>query len=80
MAEVVWPQSLVDLLLEMPDKDRDQIFQRIARLERFPKMYPVRTSGRFRGHRCFIAGEWIVYYRVMSGVVYVRAIWPLKLP
>ena len=65
MAEVIWPQSLVDLVLEMPDREREQIFQKIARLEAFPEMYPVRTFGSFRGHRCVVAGSWLIFYPVI---------------
>ena len=80
MAEVIWPQRLVDLVLEMPDRDREQIFRKVARLEAFPEMYPVRSFGPFRGHRWFIAGPWLVYYRVLEGKVYLRAIWPARIP
>ena len=80
MAEVIWPQRLVDLVLEMPDRDRDLIFQKVARLEAFPEMYPVRTVGRFRGHRCVVAGQWLIYYRVVENKVYLRAIWPARIP
>ena len=80
MAEVIWPQTLVDLVLELPDREREQIFQKIARLEAFPEKYPVRTFGPFRGHRCVVAGSWLVYYRVVEGKVYLRAIWPARIP
>ena len=80
MAEVIWPQRLVDLVLEMPDREREQIFQKIAHLEAFPEMNPVRTFGPFRGHRCVVAGPWLIYYRVMEGKVYLRAIWPARIP
>lgn len=80
MAEVTWPQRLVDLVLEMPDKDREQIFQKIGLLEAFPEMYPVKTSGPFRGHRCLVAGSWLIYYRFVEGKVCLRAIWPARIP
>jgi hypothetical protein len=80
MAEVIWPQRLVDLVLEMPDRDREQIFQKVARLEAFPEMYQVRTVGPFRGHRCVVAGRWLIYYKVIENEVYLRAIWPARIP
>ncbi|MBI1955965.1 MAG: hypothetical protein HYS38_06185 [Acidobacteria bacterium] len=80
MAEVIWPQRLVDLVLEMPDREREGIFRKIAHLETFPEMYPVRASGPFRGYRWFLAGSWLVYYRVVEGKVYLRAIWPARIP
>ena len=80
MAEVIWPQSLVDLMLEMPDREREQIFRKVALLETFPEMHAVRTSGRFRGHRCFVGGSSLVYYRVVDDKVHLRAIWPARIP
>jgi plasmid stabilization system protein ParE len=80
VAEVIWPQRLVDLVLEMADRDRDLIFQKIAHLESFPEMYPVRASGPFRGLRFFVAGPWLVYYRVADDKVYLRALYPARLP
>jgi hypothetical protein len=80
MAEIVWPQSLIDLVLEMPDRDRHRIFRKVSFLEQFPEMYPVRTTGPFRGHRCLIAGSWLVYYKVVEETVYLRAVWPSRLP
>jgi plasmid stabilization system protein ParE len=80
MAEVVWPQSLIDLMLEMPEAEIQQIMAKVRRLETFPEMYPVRTSGSFRGHRWFFTGSWVVYYRFVEGKVYVRALWPAGRP
>ena len=84
MAEVIWPQNLIDHIidhtLEMPDPECRRVFEKVTRLEAFPEMYPVRTSGPFRGHRWFVAGPWLVYYRVVEGKVYMRAIWPARLP
>ena len=69
MAEVIWPQTLVDLVLELPDREREQIFQNVARLEAYPEMYPVRTTGPFRGLRFVLAGPWLIYYRYVDGKV-----------
>jgi len=80
MVEVIWPQSLIDLMLEMPEPERDQILRKTGRREAFPQMYPVRTSGTFRGCRWFVAGSWLVYYRSVEGNVYVRGIWPAGIP
>jgi plasmid stabilization system protein ParE len=80
MAEVIWAQSLVDLVLELPDREHELIFQKIARLEHFPEMYPVRTSGPFRGLRFVLAGPWLIYYRYTEDRVYLRALYPARLP
>jgi len=80
MAEIVWPQSIMDLMLEMPQAECARIFEKIHQLETFPEMYPVRASGPFRGHRWFLSGRWLVYYRVVEYKVYLRALYPARLP
>ena len=80
MFEVIWPQRLIDHILEMPDRECEEIFHKTVLLESFPEMYPVKTSGRFRGHRCAVAGSWLIYYRFIEGKVYLRAIWPARIP
>ncbi len=38
-------------------------------------MYPVRTKGRrFLRHRWFNTGDWLVYYRVVDNIVYIRGL------
>jgi len=80
MAEVVWPQSIIDFMLEMPEPEREAILQKARRLESFPEMYPVRATGPYRGCRWFLAGPWLVYYRFTEGKVYLRALWPARIP
>jgi hypothetical protein len=80
MAKVIWPNYLLELLLELPSKDTDLILEKTRSLKRFPRMYPVRTKRRFRRHRWMLAGRWIVYYRVVDGSVYIRALWPAQIP
>jgi hypothetical protein len=80
MADVVWPQSVLDILLELPKDERELIIEKVDQLTSFPRMYPVRASGRFRRHRWFLAANWIVYYRVTGDTVYIRGLWPAKIP
>jgi hypothetical protein len=79
--KVVWASSVVDLFLELSDRDRENILERLELVEQFPHMYPVRTgSKRFRRHRWFCAGDWLVYYRVVDDAVYIRGLWPARIP
>jgi hypothetical protein len=80
MAEILWPRSLIDLMLELPDTECASILAKVQQLEAFPEMYPVRSSGPFRGHRWFLAGRWLIYYRVVEEKVFLRAIYPARLP
>jgi len=43
-------------------------------------MYPARTKGRFTRYRGFVAGDWLVVYKVSAGVIYIRGLWPARLP
>jgi mRNA-degrading endonuclease RelE of RelBE toxin-antitoxin system len=78
---VVWSGSVGELFLELPDRDREDILERLELVDRFPQMYPVRTrSRRFRRHRRFRAGNWHVFYKVVDNVVYIRGLWPARIP
>lgn len=80
MGRVFWPDAVLDLLPDLPARERDLILEKTEVLAEFPKMYPVRARGRFRNHRWFVARNWIVYYRTDGPNVYIRAIWPARIP
>lgn len=79
-AQVVWPQYIFEVLRELPAKQRGAILEKVDVLQHFPRMYPVRGGGRFRRYRWFVAGQWLVYYRLVGETVYIRALWPARLP
>jgi hypothetical protein len=80
-ARIVWADPVRDLVALLPEGDREEIFLRVEMLAYFPHMYPVRTKGRrFRRHRWFHAGNWLVYYRVVGNTVYIRGLWPAQIP
>jgi len=78
MADLVWPQTVVDALLELPEEEFGMIVRKAERLRRFPEMYSIRGRGRFRRCRWFLAGKWIVYYQVAGAKVLIRAVWPAR--
>jgi len=80
MTPIVWADTVRDLFYELPESDRNQILDHLEYLKLFPHMYPVRAKGRFRRHRWFLAGNWLVYYRVAGGTVYIRGLWPARIP
>ena len=80
MARIVWLEPVAQLLRELPPRQQKLILARIRPLRRFPRMYPVIGKGRFRRHRRFIAGTWVVYYRVVDNTVYIRGLWPARIP
>lgn len=80
MAKIVWPEYIRELLDALPPGDVDLIVEKTKPLKRFPQMYPVRPKGRFRRHRWLLAVRWIVYYRVVDEIVFIRALWPAQIP
>ena len=79
-ARVYWPHHLLEVLLALPAQDQKLILEKTRYLELFPNMYPVRVHGRFRRHRWFLAGDWLVYYRVVGKDVFIRGLWPARMP
>ncbi|MHB8503834.1 MAG: type II toxin-antitoxin system RelE/ParE family toxin [Candidatus Acidiferrales bacterium] len=78
---VVWTRTVWQLFHKHPDRDREAILEKLPALEYFPQRYPIRMkSRRFRRHRWFHAGNWLVYYRVSGDIVYIRCLWPAQIP
>jgi len=80
MTKVVWAHAVRNVFIELPEREREAILERLNFLKRFPYMYPVRPRGRFRRHRWFQAGSWLVFYKVASGTAYIRGMWPARIP
>jgi hypothetical protein len=80
MTRIVWADTVRDLFCELSELERNEILDHLKYLTLFPHMYPVRAKGRFRRHRWFLAGNWLVYYRVAGGTVYIRGLWPARIP
>lgn len=79
-ARVIIAPAVQSLIEELPQAEQDEIIRKLEYLERFPRMYEVCLRGRFRRHRRFLAGNWAVYYRVVGNTVYVRGLWPARIP
>jgi hypothetical protein len=79
-ARVVWADPVRDLALELPLQEQQGIFEKIRLLKYFPHMYPLRTRGRLRRHRFFQAGNWLVFYKIVEGTIYIRGLWLAHIP
>jgi hypothetical protein len=80
-SRIFWVPSVLELFLELPDSERESIEERLELIELFPRMYPVRSHGsRFRRHRWFRGNDWLVYYRVVDNDVFIRGMWPARIP
>jgi hypothetical protein len=80
VAKIDWPDFIEDLLDELDPQEVKLIFEKTRILRQFPRLYPVRTKGRFRRHRRVLAGRWMVYYKVVDDIVYIRGLWPAQIP
>jgi plasmid stabilization system protein ParE len=79
--KIEWLKSVAELFnQELPTRDQLEILKRLALLAQFPDMYPLRRSGRFRGHRSFVAGNYLVFYKHIGDTVWVRGLWPARIP
>jgi hypothetical protein len=79
-AKVVWAKAVWEVFEELPKKQTAEIVERVDLLRYFPHIYPLRTRGRFRRHRFFQAGNWLVFYKVVEGTIFIRGPWPARIP
>jgi len=79
-ARVVWADPVRDLALETSRGEQRSIFEKVRLLKPFPYMHPLRTRGRFCRHRFFQAGNWLVFYKVVEGIIYIRGLWAARIP
>ena len=79
-ARVFVPRAVEDILAELAEAERETIIGKLRLLEKFPRMYPIPARCRFRRHRRFLGRDWAVYYRVVGNTVYVRGLWPARIP
>ncbi len=77
MRTLHWTNEAVNGLTSLSQKARQDLFERLDLVSRFPEMYPARQRGRFTGLRYFVvARRWIVYYRPGEYDLLVFAIAP----
>lgn len=80
MAHLIWSKHVLDLMADLPPHESALIFEKAKILQRFPRLYAVRAKGRFRRHRKIHAGNWMIYYKVVDDAVFIRALWPARVP
>ncbi|MFN7934828.1 MAG: hypothetical protein U0R19_15980 [Bryobacteraceae bacterium] len=61
---------------ELPEKAKRDAAVTIDMLDRYPRIHPIRRRGVMRGYRFFVAGRFLVYYRVTSEEVQIAAVIP----
>lgn len=77
MPNVYWSDEARTFLDELPRRVRDVMEERAEYIRRFPDMYPVVQTGRYRGYRRIpIMGKYLVFNRTFgpNGNPFVRAI------
>jgi hypothetical protein len=79
MHRIEWFDPVWDVFQDIPLKDQVEVVEVLNLVRSFPAMFPLRRRGRMRGHRAFVARRrWLVFYKVVDGVIYVRALWPAR--
>lgn len=79
-ARIIWMPEVREAAAALPAVEQELLFEKIWMLRLFPRMYAVIERGRFRRHRRFLVGDWLVYYRVVENTVYIRGLWPARMP
>lgn len=78
---VRWLAPVRDAFAELSPVEQESIDEKIQVLRRYPHIYQLWSkSQRFRRHRQFVVGNWRVFYRVTDNVIWIRGIWPARLP
>ena len=72
---------VLEVFRSLPATEQDAIVEKLELLQHYPYMYePWDRSRRFRRYRQFVAGNWRVFYRVSDDVIWLRGLWPARLP
>jgi hypothetical protein len=80
VADVVFTDPFLQVFSALSPRGQAQIMYHVELLEAFPKMYKRVQTGGFRGCHVFATDNWLVYYKVRSGTVYLRNLWPARIP
>ena len=78
--KITWAKSVWEMFEELPKKEPAEIVERVDPLRHFPHIHPLRTRGRFRRHRFFQAGNWLVFHKVVEDTIYIHGFWPAHIP
>ena len=79
-ARVYFPGWLEDVFMGLPPGEQDSILEKLESVRLFPRMCPMRRTGRWQGLRWFVARDWLVYYDYVpaDNTIYVRNLWPAR--
>jgi hypothetical protein len=80
VSEVVFTDPFLRVFSALSAREQAEIMDKVELLEMFPRMYKRIRGGEFAGCHVFIAGNWLVYYKIRSGTVYLRNVWPARIP
>jgi hypothetical protein len=80
MTRIVWADPIKDLLLELPEREREIIFEHMKYPRRFPHRHAVRTKAVSAAIGGFSRATGCVNYRATGGTVYIRGLWRSRIP
>lgn len=77
---IVWTEEAFRNLQRLSPDIREQTLLKLEVVRRFPRMYQVQGTGRWRGLRRFLVANQKVYYTYWkeNHTLYVEALWPAR--
>lgn len=75
-ARVVWADEAFEAFHQLSFRERERILARVDLLSKFPEMYKVVETGRWRGLRRFFSGVQVIFYGYWpsEGTLYIEVI------
>lgn len=73
--KIRWTATALSHLKEVPREAGEDILRKVRTAAAYPRMYPERQRGRYRGCRWFPTGSWLVFYRTFGDRIVVVGIW-----
>ena len=73
---IAWTEESVTAFQQLPFDIRQQIVDKLDIVQRYPRMYQVQASGRWRGLRRLFVRNWRIYYVYWdtTHTIYVEAL------
>lgn len=77
---ITWTEESFTAFRQLPFEIRQLIVDKLDTVQRYPRMYQVQPSGRWRGLRRFLVRNWKIYYVYWdtTHTTYVEAIAPAR--
>lgn len=72
--KVYWTDTALQHLAAVPRSVGEDILRAVELAAQFPRMYPERRRGWYRGYRWFPVASWLVFYQIGRDRIIIRGI------